>query len=66
AAPLHMQKVQRKKETSRFLFTRGLLLIFLELTLVNFAWTFEFPMEKLYLQVIWAIGFSLIFLSVLI
>ncbi|WP_323588549.1 DUF1624 domain-containing protein [Aliarcobacter butzleri] len=66
SAYLYMQKVQSKKETSWFLFTRGLFLIFLELTFVNFAWTFEFPMEKLYLQVIWAIGFSMIFLSILI
>ncbi|MCT7551692.1 heparan-alpha-glucosaminide N-acetyltransferase domain-containing protein [Aliarcobacter butzleri] len=66
SAYLYMQKVQSKKETSWFLFTRGLFLIVLELTFVNFAWTFEFPMEKLYLQVIWAIGFSMIFLSVLI
>ena len=61
-----MQKIQSKKETSWFLFTRGLFLIFLEITFVNFAWTFQFPIEKLYLQVIWAIGLSMISLSLLI
>ena len=66
SAYLYMQKNQSKKETAWFLFTRGLFLIFLELTFVNFAWTFQFPMEKLYLQVIWAIGISMVCLSVLI
>ena len=66
SAYLYMQKIQSKKETSWFLFTRGLFLIFLEITFVNFAWTFQFPIEKLYLQVIWAIGFSMISLSLLI
>lgn len=66
SAYLYMQKNQSKKDTAWFLFTRGLFLIFLELTFVNFAWTFDFPMEKLYLQVIWAIGISMLCLSVLI
>lgn len=66
SAYLYMQKNQSKKDTAWFLFTRGLFLIFLELTFVNFAWTFQFPMEKLYLQVIWAIGISMVCLSVLI
>ncbi|RBQ32538.1 hypothetical protein CRU92_02170 [Arcobacter sp. FW59] len=66
SAYLYMQKTQSKKDTAWFLFTRGLFLIFLELTFINFAWTFQFPMEKLYLQVIWAIGISMISLSILI
>jgi uncharacterized membrane protein len=49
-----------------FLFKRGLVLIALELTLVNFAWTFQFPPTVIYLQVIWAIGLSMIALSVLV
>ena len=55
-----------KKELSRFLFARGLWLIFLELTIVNFAWFFnpEFPFFRL--SVIWALGVSMIALSVLI
>ena len=35
----------------------------LELTLVNFAWTFQLPPQTLYLQVIWAIGLSMIALA---
>lgn len=38
----------------------------LELTLINFAWTFSFPPQMLYLQVIWAIGLSMIALAALL
>ncbi|MFT4191640.1 MAG: heparan-alpha-glucosaminide N-acetyltransferase domain-containing protein [Comamonas sp.] len=51
---------------SAFLFKRGLVLVLLELTLVNFAWTFQFPPAKIYLQVIWAIGLSMLALSALV
>lgn len=51
---------------SAFLAKRGLFLVFLELTVVNFAWTFDPTPEKIYLQVIWAIGLSMLALSVLV
>ncbi|WP_243455712.1 DUF1624 domain-containing protein [Sphingosinicella sp. BN140058] len=51
---------------SGFLLKRGLFLIVLELTVVNFAWTFAMPPQTLFLQVIWAIGLSMIALSALI
>jgi len=66
SAYLYMQKVNDKNETAQFLVKRGLFLILLEITLVNFAWTFQFPPQKLFLQVIWAIGFSMVALSALI
>lgn len=66
SAYLFQQKSQSIRETRLFLLKRGLFLIFLELTLVNFAWTAQFPPEKVYLQVIWAIGLSMIALSALI
>lgn len=48
----------------RFLFTRGAWLIVLEVTVVNFAWNFNFRYEAgLALQVIWAIGVSMIVLG---
>jgi uncharacterized membrane protein len=50
---------------SVFLFKRGLFLIVLEITLVNFAWTFQFPPTVVYLQVIWAIGLSMLALAAL-
>lgn len=45
---------------SRFLLTRGLWLIFLELTVVNFGFDFA---PGVFLQVIWAIGFSMILMA---
>ncbi|MFY0574610.1 DUF1624 domain-containing protein [Cystobacter fuscus] len=39
-------------------------LVLLEVTLVNFAWTFELPPRVvIYLQVIWAIGLSMMVLA---
>ena len=58
-----------KGEVSSFLFKRGLFLIFLELTVVGFAWAtqpIEFPPSTFWLQVIWTIGFSMISLAVLL
>lgn len=55
-----------RREVSTFLLKRGLFLVFLELTLVNFAWNATFAPPTLWLQVIWAIGLSMIVLSALI
>jgi len=46
-----------------FLLKRGLLLLALECTVVTFAWTGRY--EVIYLQVIWAIGVSMIVLGLL-
>ena len=48
-----------------FLLKRGLLLVALEVTLVNFSWSGELPPTMLWLQVIWAIGVSMIVLGLL-
>jgi uncharacterized membrane protein len=54
-------------ELSRFLFTRGLWLVILELTVINYAWTFGVDYEiGLFLQVIWAIGISMMVLAFLV
>ncbi|GAA4897020.1 DUF1624 domain-containing protein [Flaviramulus aquimarinus] len=55
-----------KPELFKFLFTRGLWLIFLEITLNNLLWKFDITFSRLVLQVIWAIGLSMVFLSFLI
>ncbi len=53
-------------ELSRFLFTRGVWLIFIEFTVITFGWTFQ-PITSLFiLQVIWAIGVSLVVMSALV
>ena len=46
-----------------FLLKRGLLLIALELTLVNFSWSGTY--QVVYLQVMWAIGLSMVALALL-
>ena len=55
-----------KKELSVFLLKRGLWLIFLEFTVLNFAWFFNIHFSFLGLQVIWALGVCMICLSGLI
>lgn len=53
-------------ELSFFLFTRGLWLVLLELTIVNFGWFFNLRFPFIALQVIWAIGVSMLALSLLV
>jgi uncharacterized membrane protein len=55
-----------KAYLTRFLITRGLWLIFLELTVVNFAWFFNPTFTTQLLGVIWALGWSMIFLAAFI
>lgn len=50
----------------KFLFTRGLWLIFLEIVVNNLIWTFDLTYSLVIFQVIWAIGVSMICLSFLI
>lgn len=66
SAYLYGKKHQGCGDVSAFLFKRGLFLVLLELSLVNLAWTFELPPRVIYLQVIWAIGLSMIALSLLV
>jgi len=66
SAWLYGEKYQGRSDVSAFLFKRGLFLVVLEFTLVNFAWTFQLPPSVIYLQVIWAIGVSMIALSLLV
>ncbi|MBL0742670.1 DUF1624 domain-containing protein [Chryseolinea lacunae] len=54
------------KELSRFLLTRGLWLVVLEVTVVRFGLLFNFYYDFTMLQVIWAIGASMMVLSALV
>jgi uncharacterized membrane protein len=56
-------KPDGRRAASAFLLKRGLFLVVLELLVVNFAWTLQFPPSVVYLQVIWAIGISMIALA---
>jgi uncharacterized membrane protein len=63
---IYLQGVSGKSrpQLSRFLLTRGVWLIVLELTVVAFGLNFALPF--VFLQVIWAIGMSMILLAALI
>src|SRR5215471_7361808 len=54
-----------KGELAKFLVTRGLWLVFLELTFVRFAWTFSLGFSE-NAGVIWALGWSMVALAALI
>jgi uncharacterized membrane protein len=56
-----------KPELSRFLFTRGLWLIFLEVVVVRcFGWFFNFNFHLIIFVVLWALGWAMIVLSLLV
>ena len=52
------------RSPSCFLFKRGLFLVFIEVTFINFQWFGNF--DTIYLQVIWATGLSMITLSLMV
>lgn len=58
-------RTDMRRDATGFLIKRGIFLIVLELTLINFAWTGAFPAPIWYLQVIWVIGLSMIVLGLL-
>ncbi len=66
-AYLSLTRGKSKAELSRFLFTRGLWLIFLEFTVSKFGWEgLGYDTRSYFMIVIWALGCSMIILSVLI
>ncbi|MEP6950016.1 MAG: heparan-alpha-glucosaminide N-acetyltransferase domain-containing protein [Ginsengibacter sp.] len=52
-----------RRELAYYLFTRGIWLVFAELFIISLAWSFNPHYRLLNLQVIWAIGISMIVLS---
>jgi uncharacterized membrane protein len=67
-AAMQLARGKPKRELSRFLLTRGAWLVFLELTLVRFAVVFDLNYRAFpgMLQVIWAIGVSMMVLAALV
>jgi len=53
-------------ELSAFLFKRGLWLVFIEITVVTFAWFFDVHFRNGEINVIWALGMSMIVLAALV
>lgn len=66
SAFLSMQKGKTIKQQAGFLLSRGIWLLILEFTIVRFGWMFNVDYSMVFVQVIWAIGWSMIFLSGLI
>lgn len=65
-AYLSLSRGKSRPEVSRFLLSRGIWLVVLELTVVRLGWEFNFNYHLAFVQVIWAIGWSMIALSALI
>lgn len=64
---LAVMRGKPKRDLSRFLLTRGLWLIFLELTLlVWFGWDFEINVHRYFFATLWSLGWSMIVLAGLI
>lgn len=61
---LQRENGKSRPELARFLLSRGLWLIALELTVVSFAFNFALPFA--FMQVIWAIGGSMMLMAALI
>jgi len=66
SAFLTISRGKTKNQAARFLVSRGLWLIFLELTIIRFGWLMDLDYHFLFLQVIWAIGCSMLVLAALI
>lgn len=66
SAFLYLSRNKTKKQASVYLLTRGLWLVFLELTVIGFGWSFSTDYHFLFVQVIWALGISMIILAGLI
>lgn len=66
SARLWEAKGRSKKQLSLFLLTRGLFLIALEIFVVGFIWDFQLNPLPMFLQLIWAMGLSMVVLSGLI
>lgn len=67
AAYLYGQKARSRAAVAKFLVIRGLWLVLLELTLLRFAWTFNFDYANFtFAGVIWVIGWSMVVLAGLV
>jgi uncharacterized membrane protein len=67
SAFLYGVKLNDRKKLMKYLLSRGILLVILELTLIRFFWTFNLDFSKFVLAgVIWMIGWCMIILSLLI
>lgn len=67
SAFLYGKKTGDLRNLSRFLFTRGAILVLLELTLIRYSWCFNFKWQEFILAgVIWMIGWCMILLGTMV
>ena len=67
SAFLHGERLGSRSQLSQYLLTRGAWLVVLELTVMRFAWTFNFDYAHYMLAgVIWMIGWCMILMAVLV
>jgi len=67
SAFLYGNKLNDNHKLTRFLVTRGLMLVFLELTVIRFFWTFNLDFGKFMLAgVIWMLGWCMVLLAVFV
>jgi uncharacterized membrane protein len=65
SAWLYANPASGSRNATGFLAKRGAFLILLEIVVINFAWTGSFTPHTVYLQVMWAIGLSMLALALL-
>jgi uncharacterized membrane protein len=63
---LYLQRGRSPMEASKFLITRGLWLVFLELTVSAIGFQFGFKLIPVFALVLWALGWSMVLLAGLI
>ncbi len=67
AAFFYGKKLGNVRVLARYLVTRGLLLVFLELTLIRFGWTFNLNYSEFVLAgVIWMLGWCMVLLGLFV
>src|SRR5262249_16587948 len=67
SAFLYGRSIGDAGKLARFLVTRGLMLVVLELTIIRFSWTFNFNYAKFTLAgVIWMLGWCMVLLAALV
>jgi len=60
------ERLRDKRALARFLVTRGLLLVALELTVLHLAWTFTVDFTHLLAGVIWMLGWCMVLLAAMV
>ena len=67
AAFLYGMKLENPSALARYLFTRGFMLVILEITLIRFFWTFDLSLSGFMLAgVIWMLGWCMVLLGTMV